>query len=188
MRIILIFIAALLSVITVNADENKRSAYDFSFKNILGGPLPLDGYRGKVLLVVNTASQCGFTGQYAALQSLWSKYRDKGLVVLGVPSNDFGNQEPGKEIEIKKFCDVNFNVDFPMTNKVSVSGDNAHPFYRWAATELGVLAKPRWNFHKYLIDRNGELVDWFSTPTSPASGKVIKIVEKHLSRVASNDS
>ena len=131
-------------------------------------------------MVINTASKCGFTHQYSDIQALWERYRNKGLVVLGVPSNDFGAQEPGTEAEIKEFCAVNFNVDFPLTQKTQVSGNNAHPFYVWAGTELGSLAKPRWNFHKYLIAPDGRLVDWFSTPTSPTSDKVIKAVEKHL--------
>ena len=119
--------------------------------------------------MVNTASRCGFTKQYADLQDLWERFQECGLVVLGVPSNDFGSQEPGSEREIKTFCEVNFNVDFPMTSKVQVKGDDAHPFYRWAGGEVGALGKPRWNFHKYLIGPDGRLVEWFSTPTKPTS-------------------
>ena len=129
---------------------------------------------------MNVASQCGFTNQYEDMQKVWEQYQDRGVVMLGVPSNDFGNQEPGKEAEIKQFCEVNFNVDFPLTRKVQVTGKNAHPFYQWAESKLGILAKPRWNFHKYLISPNGQLADWFSTPTSPTSGKVIKAIEAHL--------
>ena len=162
------------------ADPNPKTAYDFSFKSISGKPLPLSQFRGKVVLLVNTASQCGFTGQYNNLQSVWSRFREHGLVVLGVPSNDFGNQEPRAEVEIKRFCEVNFNVDFPLTNKVHVTGSLAHPFYQWAASELGFLAMPRWNFHKYLIGPYGNLVDWFSTPTSPTSKKIIKAIEAQL--------
>ena len=180
MRLIFIFMAMIFSSANAAAEGGTQSAYDFSFKAITGESLPLNEFRGKVMLVVNTASQCGFTGQYDRLQTVWNKFRDKGLVVLGIPSNDFGNQEPGQEAEIKKFCEVNFNVDFPMTTKVKVSGGDAHPFYNWAAAELGGLAKPRWNFHKYLIDTNGHLVDWFSTPTSPTSGKIITAIEKLL--------
>lgn len=187
MRQIFILLASLFSAVTTNAEEQKRTAYDFSFKTISGEPLPLNNFRGKVILVVNTASQCGFTGQYKNLQSIWIKYRNRGLVVLGIPSNDFGNQEPGKESEIRAFCEANFDIDFPMTHKVRVSGNKAHPFYRWAASELGGLAKPRWNFHKYLIGANGQLVDWFSSPTSPTSTKVIKVIEKHLTYLSSNN-
>lgn len=161
-------------------NEDGASAYDFAFTSIEGEPLPLSAFEGQVVLVVNTASRCGFTGQYADLQSVWQSYRDRGLVVLGVPSNDFGGQEPGTEAEIKTFCEVNFDVDFPMTAKVKVTGGGAHPFYKWAAQELGALAKPRWNFHKYLIGRDGRLTDWFSTPTAPTSRKVRRAIEAQL--------
>jgi glutathione peroxidase len=160
------------------------SAYDFTFTSIEGQPMPLADFAGKALLVVNTASQCGFTKQYAALQEVWQRYRDRGLIVIGVPSNDFGSQEPGSEAEIKQFCSVNFDVDFPMTAKVSVSGAKAHPFYRWAAEEAGFGAKPRWNFHKFLIAPDGKLADWFSTMTSPTSGRVIQAIEAALPQPA----
>ena len=156
------------------------NAHSFDFTSIEGEPLPLAEFRGKAVLVVNTASRCGFTHQYSALQSLWSEYRDRGLVVLGVPSNDFGQQERGTEAEIKHFCEVNFDVDFPLTSKEKVKGEEAHPFYRWAAQELGAKAKPRWNFHKYLIAPDGRLVGWFPTGTSPTSKKVVTQVEAHL--------
>ncbi|MBX3455713.1 glutathione peroxidase [Ferrovibrio sp.] len=158
------------------------TAHDFSFTSIDGAALPLKQFKGKTLLVVNTASQCGFTKQYTDLQSLWSRYRDKGLVVLGVPSNDFGGQEPGSSAEIKNFCEVNFDVDFPLTEKEVVVGDKAHPFYKWAAAEFGELAKPRWNFHKYLIDGNGKPVDWYATTTNPMADKVIAAVETTLAK------
>jgi glutathione peroxidase len=156
------------------------SAHDFSFRAIEGGDLPLAGFKGRPVLVVNTASQCGFTKQYAGLQDLWKRYRDRGLVVLGVPSNDFGGQEPGSEAEIKKFCAVNFDVDFPLAAKEPVKGDGAHPFYKWAAAELGVMAAPRWNFHKYLIAPDGRLIDWFSTPTDPLAPRVTAAIEALL--------
>lgn len=156
------------------------NAHDFRFTAIDGQDLPLARFKGKAVLVVNTASQCGFTPQYAGLQALWRAYRERGLVVLGVPSNDFGGQEPGSNAEIKTFCEVNFNVDFPLTEKQTVSGANAHPFYKWAADELGAAAKPRWNFHKYLVAPDGHLVDWFSTPTDPMSDKIKKAVESVL--------
>lgn len=158
------------------------TAHDFAFTAIEGGPLPLSGYAGKVVLVVNTASQCGFTHQYADLQALWQRYRAQGLVVLGVPSNDFGGQEPGSAAEIKTFCEVNFDVDFPLTEKTHVTGPEAHPFYRWAAEELGVLAVPRWNFHKYLVGGDGRLVDWFATTTSPTAERVTRAIEAELAR------
>jgi glutathione peroxidase len=162
-----------------------NSAYDFSFTSIEGEPLPLSSFKGKVVLVVNTASQCGFTPQYTDLQDVWTRYRERGLVVLGVPSNDFGGQEPGSEAEIKAFCEVNFAVDFPLTTKEQVTGEAAHPFYRWAAGELGFAAKPRWNFHKYLIGPDGKLADWFATTTKPTAPKVVKAIEEQLARIAS---
>ena len=164
----------------VAAGAQAGSVPVFSFTSIEGQPLSLSDYRGKAVLVVNTASRCGFAPQYAGLQGLWEKYRDKGLVVLGVPSNDFGAQEPGSEAEIKSFCEVNFDIDFPMTTKEVVSGDAAHPFYKWAATHFGTLSKPRWNFHKYLVAPDGQLAGWFSTITSPTSDKVVRAIEAQL--------
>jgi len=160
------------------------SAYDFGFIAIEGGPLPLAQFKGKVVLLVNTASQCGFTPQYADLQAVWERYRDRGLVVLGVPSNDFGGQEPGSEAEIKQFCEVNFDVDFPLTAKERVVGEGAHPFYRWAAQTLGLAARPRWNFHKYLIGADGRLTGWFPTATTPTSAEVTGAIEAQLARAA----
>ena len=156
----------------------EGSAYDYEFTSIDGEALPLEQYRGKTVLLVNTASECGFTPQYEGLQALWEKYRDQGLVVLGAPSNDFGGQEPGSEKEIKKFCEVNFNVNFPLTSKVVTKGDDAHPFYKWARQETG--SGPKWNFHKYLIDPEGNLVGSFPTIVKPMSKKVRKAVEKAL--------
>lgn len=164
------------------AADPANSAHDFSFTAIEGGALPLAQYKGKVVLLVNTASQCGFTPQYEGLQAVWERYRERGLVVLGVPSNDFGGQEPGSEAQIKEFCEVNFSVDFPLTAKEHVVGAEAHPFYRWAADRLGFLAKPRWNFHKYLIGPDGELADWFSTATKPTSDKVTGAIETQLAK------
>lgn len=175
---------ALLGLIPAPADGSGSTATDdafgFSFTSITGEPMPLAHFAGKVILVVNTASQCGFTQQYADLQRVWQMYRDRGLVVLGVPSNDFGGQEPGTEADIKAFCEVNFDVDFPLTAKEHVKGSAAHPFYRWAAQQVGALATPKWNFHKYLIAPDGRLVGWFSTVTRPTSQAVITAIEQHL--------
>lgn len=172
-------------VLTVASALSARAAdaYDFEFTSIDGEPLPLAEYRGRPLLVVNTASFCGFTGQYEALQTVWSRYRQQGLVVIGVPSNDFGAQEPGSEGEIKQFCEVNFNVDFPMTAKTVVIGNGAHPFYRWAASELGAASAPRWNFHKYLISPTGSLVASFPTMTAPTAEPVTRAIESELDRI-----
>ena len=157
-----------------------ESAYDFSFSQVDGSMLNLADFKGKVVMVVNTASACGFTDQYDDMQALYEKYQDQGFVMLAVPSNDFGSQEPLSGEKITEFCEVNFNTTFTVTDKVVVKGDDAHPFYRWAADELGTLAKPRWNFHKYLIDRNGNLVNWFATPTKPTANKVKQAVEALL--------
>ena len=156
------------------------SAWDFSFETLDGKPLPLATFRGKAVMVVNTASQCGFTPQYKSLEALNQKYHDRGLVVLGVPCNDFGGQEPGSAAEIQSFCDSNYNVTFPLAGKAHVSGKEAHPFYAWARQKVGVLGSPKWNFHKYLIAPDGSLADWFSTPTSPESARVLKAIEKVL--------
>ncbi|WP_420405441.1 glutathione peroxidase [Nisaea sp.] len=172
-------VAALLFM-TTPGDAGATNAHDFSFVSIEGDPLPMKSYAGKAVLVVNTASFCGFTKQYSGLQALWEAYRDRGLVVLGVPSNDFGSQEPGTEAEIKEFCEVNFAIDFPMTEKQVVSGDSAHPFYRWAAEELGALSKPRWNFYKILVGPDGRAVNWFASTTAPSADKLTRAVEAVL--------
>lgn len=164
------------------AQGEPASAHDFTFTAIEGDPLPFAQFAGKAVLVVNTASECGFTPQYSDLADLWERYRDKGLVVLAVPSNDFGGQEPGTEAEIKEFCQVTYGIDFPMTEKAHVKGADAHPFYKWAATHFGPLSKPRWNFHKYLVAPDGELVGWFSTISSPTSDKVVRAIEEQLAR------
>lgn len=163
-----------------DSGQAPSSAHDFSFMSIEGEPLPLSDFKGKTVMVVNTASFCGFTRQYAGLQDVWERYRERGLVVLGVPSNDFGGQEPGTEAEIKEFCEVNFDVDFPLTEKEQVVGSAAHPFYRWAAEQLGVAAAPRWNFHKYLVGPDGRLVAWFSTATEPMAPEVTQAIEASL--------
>ena len=165
---------------TQEASDRAADAHAFSFTSIDGAPLPLSRYAGKALLVVNTASRCGFTGQYRGLQALWQDYRDRGLVVLGVPSNDFGGQEPGSEAEISRLCAEDFGVDFPLTAKTRVRGPEAHPFYRWARAEAGGLAAPKWNFHKYLIAPDGRLAAWFYSWTTPGSARLRRAVEAAL--------
>ena len=185
MRLLPLSVALLAVAVTTDLAApvaSAATAYDFAFTSIEGTPLPFSRLRGKAVLVVNTASFCGFTPQYEALQGLWERYRGRGLVVLGVPSNDFGGQEPGGNAEIKRFCEVNFNVDFPLTSKAVVRGAGAHPFYRWAADELGAAAKPRWNFHKYLVGPDGRLAGWFPTATLPDSDEVIRAIEAILPR------
>lgn len=158
------------------------TAHDFSFTSIDGKPLPMAQFRGKAILLVNTASQCGFTPQYTDLQKVWDAYRDRGLVVLGVPSNDFGGQEPGSEAQIKEFCEVNFSVDFPLTDKQHVIGPQAHPLYKWIGAELGEDALPKWNFHKYLIAPDGTLAEVFPTPVKPTEAKVTAAIEAALQK------
>ncbi len=165
-----------------NAEDSANiTAYDFSFKTLMGEEnLPLNQFKGKVVLLVNTASKCGLTPQYAGLDALYKNYKDQGLVVLGVPSNDFGAQEPGTSEDIANFCKINYGVTFPMAAKEIVSGNDAHPFYKWAKKKLGFGTAPKWNFHKYLIDKNGNLIDYFNSTTAPDSENIKKSIEKLL--------
>lgn len=156
------------------------NAHDFSFTSIDGGALPLSTFEGKAVLVVNTASRCGLTPQYEGLERLYNDWRDKGLVVLGVPCNQFAGQEPGGEAEIKGFCSLNYGVDFPMTGKILVKDEGRHPFYAWAERELGEAAVPVWNFHKILIGPNGEAVAAFGPRTEPESPEIIEAVSAAL--------
>lgn len=156
------------------------NAYDFAFTGLTGEKLPLSGFKGKAVLVVNTASECGYTPQYEELEKLWQANKDKGLIVLGVPCNQFGAQEPGTEAEIGAFCRKNYGVTFPLTAKNDVKGKDAHPFYKWAGDEAGLLGRPKWNFHKYLIARDGSLAAWFSSQTKPTGPKIRKALEKVL--------
>ena len=141
-------------------------------------------FQGKVVLLVNTASFCGYTGQYEDLQKLWQRYRAKGFVILGVPANDFGAQEPGSNETIKNFCQMNYGVDFPLLEKQTVVGPDAHPLFRWAAAATGPAGVPRWNFHKILIGRDGRLVAWFPTRTPPMDAKIAVAIEGALGQPA----
>lgn len=156
------------------------NAHDFAFTRLTGEKLPLSGFKGKAVLVVNTASECGYTPQYEELEKLWQANKDKGLVVLGVPCNQFGAQEPGTEAEIGAFCRKNYGVTFPLTAKNDVKGKDAHPFYLWANKEAGASGQPKWNFHKYLIAPNGSLAAWFSSATKPTGPNIRKALEKML--------
>lgn len=169
-------------------EKDTRTAWDFAFTSIDGKPMPLSDFKGRVLLVVNTASFCGFTKQYEALQALNAKYEAQGFNVIGVPSNDFGGQEPKAAGEIKEFCEGMFGVTFPLTDKVVVSGDDAHPFYKWAREELGWINAPKWNFHKYLVGRDGKLVTSFFSQTTPDADRLVKAVEAEIAKpkVAAN--
>lgn len=179
----LLFLSLVLSIFhpLASAKTQDQNAYDFSFTTLMDNkPMPLSQFKGKVILVVNTASNCGFTPQFKGLETLYRTYKDKGLVIIGVPSNDFGGQEPGNEKEISDFCSVNYGVTFPMTAKEVVSGSKAHPFYLFAKQTLGFGTAPKWNFHKYLINRKGELIDYFYSTTAPDSTRMTKAIEKAL--------
>ncbi len=153
------------------------TAHDFSFTSLAGDPLPLSNFDGKAVLVVNTASRCGLTPQYEGLETLYTQYKDKGLVVLGVPCNQFAGQEPGTEAEIGAFCATNFKVDFPLTAKTDVKDATRHPFYAWAQDALGDGAVPVWNFHKILIGPKGEAIAAFGPRTEPLDPAITAAVE-----------
>ena len=157
----------------------EKIFFDHSIKSIDDKIINLNEYTNKAVLLVNVASYCGFTKQYDDLQKLWDKYKDKGLIVLGVPSNSF-NQEKDKNDEVKKFCEVNFGINFPMTSILEVKGDNAHEIYKWAKRNHGKSAVPKWNFHKILIDKNGKIFDTYASFTKPMSKKIINAIEKIL--------
>ena len=163
----------------VNSMENKK-LYDIEIESINGEIISLSEYKGKTIFLVNVASNCGFTKQYADLQNLWEKYREKDLIVIGIPSNQFGGQEPGSNTEIKDFCETNFNINFLMTSKQDVKGENAHEIYKWAKISYGKSAVPKWNFHKILINNEGIIVDTFASFTNPMSKKVVLKIEKIL--------
>ncbi len=162
-----------------NANYEKKF-FDFEIKDINNDKLDLSIYKNKTVLLVNVASNCGFTKQYSALQELYDRYKDKGFLVLGVPSNQFGGQEPGANSEIKDFCETNFNITFPMTSKYDVKGKNAHPIFIWAKENFGKSAIPKWNFHKILINKNGKVENTFSSFTKPMSDKIISNIDEIL--------
>ena len=162
------------------ANANYSSlAYDFSFNSIDGNSIKLDEYKNQIIVVVNVASRCGYTPQYEDLQKLWKNYKKMGLVVIGVPTNNF-KQEPGSNEEIKNFCETSFGIDFPMTKKMDVIGKDAHPFFKWAKKNHGISAIPKWNFHKIIIGKDGKVMDTFASFTKPSSSKFIKIIEEEI--------
>ena len=158
----------------------EKIFFDHTIKNINNEIINLDQYKGKTILLVNVASKCGFTKQYTGLQELYEKYKDKDFYVIGVPSNQFGGQEPGSNAEIKNFCETNFNITFPLTDKVDVKGDNAHEIYKWAKKNYGNSAVPKWNFHKILINKDGKIHETFGSFTDPLSKKIITNIENIL--------
>ena len=159
--------------------EYKKVFFDFKINSVSGDIINLSDYKGKPVLMVNTASYCGFTKQYEDMQELWEKYRDKGLIVLGIPSNSF-NQEKKNNSDVKEFCEVNFNINFPLTEITEVKGDNAHDIYKWAKENIGKSAVPKWNFYKILINKEGKIEDTYASLTNPNSKKITKKIESLL--------
>ena len=170
----------MFSFLNKTMSDNSKTFFDFKINSINGVELDLSSFRGKTILLVNVASRCGFTNQYDDLQKLYDDFKDKGLIVIGIPTNQFGGQEPGSEKEIKNFCETNFNITFPMTSKYEVKGANAHPIYIWAKDTFGKSTVPKWNFHKILINKNGKIEDTFASFTGPLSNKVVKKIEEIL--------
>jgi glutathione peroxidase len=161
-----------------NAKSNLL-ATSFSFNGIDGNVIDLGEYKDKIIVVVNVASRCGFTNQYEDLQTVWTNYKSKDLIVVGVPSDNF-RQEPSSNKEIKDFCETTFGVDFPMTEKTDVIGKNAHPFFLWAKENYGMSAIPKWNFHKIIVGKDGKVIDTFSSITKPTSKKFIRSIEEEI--------
>jgi glutathione peroxidase len=179
MKNIIILLTILLISGTSMATTNN--AYNYSFQDISNTKqINLADYKNKVIMIVNTASLCGFTKQYTELQALYTKYKDRGFVLIAVPSDDFGKQEPGSNAEIKTFCETNFNITFPITEKLHVHNKMSHPFFSWTRQELGFLSGPKWNFYKYIIGKDGKLISYFSSFTKPTSKKIIKVIEGAL--------
>jgi len=178
-KIILVCLLATLGSVPMSAAES--TLFDFTLTGLDGKPLPLSQFKGHAVLLVNTASECGYTGQYDGLEKLWEHNKDRGLVIIGVPSNDFGGQEPGKAAEIATFCRKNYGVTFPLADKSVVVGADAIPLYKWAEGQAGFLGKPTWNFHKYLFDKKGKFVAWYSSATEPTDTKITNAVSTVLS-------
>ena len=155
----------------IGSAKYEKIFFDFKIESISGIEIEFSEYKNKAILVVNTASYCGFTKQYTDLQNLWDKYKNDGLIVLGIPSNSF-NQEKNSDQEVKDFCEVNFNINFPLTKITEVKGDNAHPIYKWAKSNYGKSAVPKWNFYKILINKDGKIEDTYSSLTNPMSEKI----------------
>jgi glutathione peroxidase len=176
--IILLSIIMFFFKTSVSANYEKK-IYDFSIESINGEIINFKDYKNKAILIVNTASYCGFTKQYDELQELWDLFKERGLIVLGVPSNSF-NQEKDNNTDIKKFCEVNFNINFPLTTLIDVKGKDAHEVFKWAKDNHGKSAEPKWNFHKILINKEGKVEDTFASFTKPMSKKLIKAIENIL--------
>jgi len=177
-KICLVYIIIIMfSLINKTIAQYEKIFFDLNIKDIQGKMINFSKYKDKTILLVNVASKCGFTKQYSGLQALYEKYKDKGLVIIGIPSNQFGGQEPGSNKEIKDFCEINFNITFPITDKVDVKGKNAHPIYLWAKENYGNSTVPKWNFHKILINKNGKIQNTYNSFIKPMSKKIIKEIE-----------
>ena len=179
MKQLLIVFLLMFGILEKASANYSKLVYDFEFNSIDGNKIKLSDFKNKVLVVVNVASRCGYTPQYEGLQMLWSNYKNKNLVVIGVPTNNF-KQEPGNNKEIKDFCETNFGINFPMTEKINVIGKDAHPFYKWAKKNHGIAAIPKWNFHKIVIGKNGKVIDTFASFTKPTSDKFLNLIEKEI--------
>jgi glutathione peroxidase len=177
---VIIIITLMFSFFNKVQANYEKTFFDLSIKNIDNKVVHLKEYKDKTILLVNVASQCGFTKQYSSLQTLYEKYKNQGLIVIGIPSNQFGGQEPGSNNEIKDFCETNFNITFPITDKVDVKGDNAHQIYQWAKKNHGKSTIPKWNFHKILINKDGKIQDTFNSFIDPLSKKIINQIESIL--------
>jgi len=175
--LILLIFTIMFSFFNKANAKYEKLFFELNIKSINGEELDLSQFKGKTTLLVNVASKCGFTKQYSDLQSLYEKYEDQGLVIVGIPSNQFGGQEPGSNKEIKDFCETNFNITFPMTDKVDVKGNNAHEIYLWAKENYGSSTVPKWNFHKILINKEGKVQDTYNSFIEPLSKKIIKEIE-----------
>ena len=177
---VIIIITLMFSFFNKVQANYEKTFFDLSIKNIDNKVVHLKEYKDKTILLVNVASQCGFTKQYSSLQTLYEKYKNQGLIVIGIPSNQFGGQEPGSNNEIKDFCETNFNITFPITDKVDVKGNNAHQIYQWAKKNHGKSTIPKWNFHKILINKDGKIQDTFNSFIDPLSKKIINQIESIL--------
>tara|TARA_B100001996_G_C18513748_1_gene536495 strand:+ start:138 stop:686 length:549 start_codon:yes stop_codon:yes gene_type:complete len=179
-KLVLVGITVIMFFLKNSSSANyEKIFYDFKINNNAGEIINLNDYKGKVVLLVNTASYCGFTKQYNDLQELWIKYKSRGLIVLAIPSNSF-NQEKNNDDEVKKFCEINFNINFPISTITDVKGDGAHEIYKWAKKNYGNSAVPKWNFHKILINKNGKIEETYASFTNPTSKKIINKIEQLL--------
>lgn len=162
-----------------NSYASDKNFHDFSIESISGETIEFSDFKSNVVLLVNTASKCGFTPQYSGLQKIYDRYKDDGLVVLGIPTNDF-NQELSKNKDVKDFCEIRYGVKFPISSIQNIKGESAHPVYKWIRENVSVIGQPRWNFHKYLIGKDGDIINWFSSMTSPTSEGLVNQIETAL--------